>query len=405
MFKKLSTYILIIMLSFAASASEDSISQFTYGYLKRVNDFLSEGDYENAEKELSIISKRYFLNEQSYERSLINQLWGNLYETIGDYQKAIDSYEASLRFRKIPLITNLQVRANLAQCYFQTKDFDKVIETLLTYKNIAEQRGQEFSPQNMILLGIAYYYLENFEEAYNYISAANDNSLKYKEDWLKYELALAVKLNKINDAIDVGQILVYINPDKKEYWKQVSGLYYTQAKDSESLAGLELAFDNQLLEENKEYQDLARYYLYKGLPQKAVKVLIDGLNKQKLDENKENLELIADSFFIARDRKNGIIYLEKSLGLEPDPDVAFKIARFGFEDENWNLANKFFNKALQMGWDKTPGRIELLLGITQYELGNLQKSLSFFNIAKEEQDTKTAAEGWISYIDEIVKNS
>ena len=393
------------MLSFAASASEASISQFTYGYLKRVNDFLSEGDYENAEKELSIISKRYFLNEQSYERSLINQLWGNLYATIGDYQKAIDSYEASLRFRKIPLITNLQVRANLAQCYFQTKDFDKVIETLLTYKNIAEQRGQEFSPQNMILLGIAYYYLENFEEAYNYISAANDNSLKYKEDWLKYELALAVKLNKINDAIDVGQILVYINPDKKEYWKQVSGLYYTQAKDSESLAGLELAFDNQLLEENKEYQDLARYYLYKGLPQKAVKVLIDGLNKQKLDENKENLELIADSFFIARDRKNGIIYLEKSLGLEPDPDVAFKIARFGFEDENWNLANKFFNKALQMGWDKTPGRIELLLGITQYELGNLQKSLSFFNIAKEEQDTKTAAEGWISYIDEIVKNS
>ena len=405
MCKKLSTYILIIMLSFAASASEDSISQFTYGYLKRVNDFLSEGDYENAEKELSIISKRYFLNEQSYERSLINQLWGNLYATIGDYQKAIDSYEASLRFRKIPLITNLQVRANLAQCYFQTKDFDKVIETLLTYKNIAEQRGQEFSPQNMILLGIAYYYLENFEEAYNYISAANDNSLKYKEDWLKYELALAVKLNKINDAIDVGQILVYINPDKKEYWKQVSGLYYTQAKDSESLAGLELAFDNQLLEENKEYQDLARYYLYKGLPQKAVKVLIDGLNKQKLDENKENLELIADSFFIARDRKNGIIYLEKSLGLEPDPDVAFKIARFGFEDENWNLANKFFNKALQMGWDKTPGRIELLLGITQYELGNLQKSLSFFNIAKEEEDTKTAAEGWISYIDEIVKNS
>ena len=405
MFKKLSTYILIMILSFAVSASEDSISQFTYGYLKRVNDFLSEGDYENAEKELTIISKRYFLNEQSYERSLINQLWGNLYATIGDYQKAIDSYEASLRFRKIPLITNLQVRANLAQCYFQTKDFDKVIETLLTYKNIAEQRGQEFSPQNMILLGIAYYYLENFEEAYNYISAANDNSLKYKEDWLKYELALAVKLNKINDAIDVGQILVYINPDKKEYWKQVSGLYYTQAKDSESLAGLELAFDNQLLEENKEYQDLARYYLYKGLPQKAVKVLIDGLNKQKLDENKENLELIADSFFIARDRKNGIFYLEKSLGLEPDPDVAFKIARFGFEDENWNLANKFFNKALQMGWDKTPGRIELLLGITQYELGNLQKSLSFFNIAKEEEDTKTAAEGWISYIDEIVKNS
>ena len=405
MFKKYLSYMLILMLSFSVMASEDSISQFTYGFLKRVNDFLSEGDYESAEKELSILSKRYFLNEQSYERSLINQLWGNLYATQGFYQKAIDAYEASLRFRKIPLITNLQVRTNLAQCYFQTKDFDKVIDTLLTYKNLAETRGQEFSPQNMLLLGIAYYYEENFEEAYFHVSAANANSLKYKEDWLKYELALAVKLNKINEAIEVGQILVYINPDKKEYWKQVSGLYYTQAKDDESLAGLELAFDNDLLEENKEFQDLARYYLYKGLPQKAVKVLRYGLEKQKLQENKENFELIADSFFIARDRKNGITFLEKSLDIEPDPKIAFKIARFGFEDENWTLANKFFNRALEMGWNETPGRIELLLGITQFELGNLQKSLGFFNIAKEEEDTKSAAEGWITYIDEIVKNS
>lgn len=405
MFKKYLSYILILMLSFSVMASEDSISQFTYGFLKRVNDFLSEGDYDSAEKELSILSKRYFLNEQSYERSLINQLWGNLYATQGLYQDAVEAYEASLRFRKIPLITNLQVRTNLAQCYFQTKDFDKVIDTLITYKNLAENRGQEFSPQNMLLLGIAYYYEENFEEAYFYVSAANANSLKYKEDWLKYELALAVKLNKISEAIEVGQILVYINPDKKEYWKQVSGLYYTQAKDDESLAGLELAFDNDLLEENKEFQDLARYYLYKGLPQKAVKVLRYGLEKQKLQENKENYELIADSFFIARDRKNGITFLEKSLDIEPDPKIAFKIARFGFEDENWTLANKFFNKALDMGWDETPGRIQLLLGITQYELGNLQKSLGFFNIAKEEEDTKSAAEGWITYIDEIVKNS
>ena len=128
-------------------------------------------------------------------------------------------------------------------------------------------------------------------------------------------------------------------------------------------------------------------------------------SKQKLQENKENYELIADSFFIARDRKNGITFLEKSLDIEPDPKIAFKIARFGFEDENWTLANKFFNKALDMGWDETPGRIQLLLGITQYELGNLQKSLGFFNIAKEEEDTKSAAEGWITYIDEIVKNS
>ena len=407
MFKVLLSFIFIFLTTLPVKiyASEDSISQFTYGYLKRVNDFLSDGDYENAEKELSILSKRYFLNEQSYERSLINQLWGNLYATQAKYDQAIIAYEASLKFRKIPLITNLQVRTNLAQCYFQVKNFKKVIDVLLEYKKEAEKRGQEFSPKNRVLIGISYYYEEDFQLAYDYISSANNMSLKYEEDWLRYELALAVKLNKIEEAIETGQLLIYINPEKKEYWTQVSGLYYTQNKDNESLAGLELAFDNELLVESKEYKDLARYYLYKGLPQKAVKVLDYGFKNDFLEIDHKNYELLADSYFIARDRENGIKALQKSLSLKEDSDIAFKIARFGFEDENWVLALKYFNEAKKLGWNKSPGRLELLMGITLYELGNLNESINFFNIALDQDDTKSAAEGWISFVEDIIKNS
>ena len=67
MFKILLSFIFIFLITLPVKiySSEDSISQFTYGYLKRVNDFLSDGDYENAERELSILSKRYFLNFKS----------------------------------------------------------------------------------------------------------------------------------------------------------------------------------------------------------------------------------------------------------------------------------------------------------------------------------------------------
>ena len=386
-------------------ASEDSISRFTADYLKRINDYISEDDFENAIRELTILSTRYYLNEQSYERSLINQLWGNVYAMQASYEKAIDSYEAALRFRRIPLITNLQVRTNLAQCYFQVKNFKKVIEVLHEYKNQAEKRGQEFSPKNRVMIGIAYYYEDNFDLAYQYISSANDMSIKYEEDWLRYELALAIKLDKINEAIETGQLLIYVNPEKKEYWQQLSGLYYTQNRDDESLAGLELAFDNELLVESKEYKDLARYYLYKGLPQKAVKVLDYGFKNDFLEIDHKNYELLADSYFIARDRENGIKALQTSLSLKEDSDIAFKIARFGFEDENWILALKYFNKAKKLGWNKSPGRLELLMGITQYELGNLNESINFFNIALDQDDTKSAAEGWISFVEDIIKNS
>jgi len=401
----ISVFLVFSLFSIKIDASEDSINRFTADYLKRINDYISDDDFENAIRELTILSTRYFLNEQSYERALINQLWGNVYAMQAQYDKAIDSYEASLRFRRIPLITNLQVRTNLAQCYFQVKNFKKVIEVLLEYKEQAEKRGQEFSPKNRVMIGIAYYYEENFELAYQYISSANDMSIKYQEDWLRYELALAVQLDKIEEAIETGQLLIYVNPEKKEYWQQVSGLYYAQKRDDESLAGLELAFDNNLLVESKEYVDLASYYLYKGLPQKAVKVIEYGFDKDFLESNNKNYELLADSYFIARDRENGIKALQSSLSIKEDEDVAFKIARFGFEDENWNLALKYFREAKKLGWNKTPGRLELLMGITQYELGNLSASMELFNIALDEEDTKTSAEGWINFIEDLQENS
>lgn len=403
MFKKLILFLFLASPSTNLIADDCSISKFISDYLVRINNYIADDDYENAKKELDIVSLRYFKNEQSYERMLINQLWGNFYGSIESYEEAIKSFEAALRFRKLCLISNLQVRGNLAQAYFITKNFNKVISTLLKYKEIAEPRGQEFSPYHRILLGLSYNYLEQYSQAYEYISSANDMVLKYNEDWLRYELSLAFKLEKFPEATEIAQLLVYINPDKKEYWKQLSGLYFTQEQDDESLAGLELAYDNNLLKKNDEYRDLARYFLYKDLPQKAVKVLNTGFETTYLEETKENYELLADSYFLTRDRDSGIKYLEESLKIEKDPKVAFKIARFAFEDENWNLSLKYFKTAKEFGWNETEGRIELLMGISLYELSRYSESLKYLKEAQNFDDTQTAAEGWFKYVEEINK--
>ena len=45
------------------------------------------------------------------------------------------------------------------------------------------------------------------------------------------------------------------------------------------------------------------------------------------------------------------------------------------------------------------------MGITQYELGNLSMSMDLFKIALNEDDTKTSAEGWINFIEDLLENS
>jgi tetratricopeptide (TPR) repeat protein len=251
------------------------------------------------------------------------------------------------------------------------------------------------------MLGISYFKDDKFEKAYLNISEANQLSTTYKEDWLGYELSLAIQLEKYAEAIETAQLLIFVNPDKKEYWKQLSGLYYTQDADNESLAGLELAYEQNTLTKEKEYLDLSRYYLYKNLPQKAIKTIKYGINVGIVDESKKNYELLADSYFILKDRARGIEYLQESLKLESDPNTAFKIGRFAFEEEDWKTAFKFLQEAKRLQYEKSPGRLDLLMGISLYEMNDYKKANEYFTKALGFDDTKISAEGWISYLKDI----
>ena len=400
MYKYLILFFLLIV-PFESYSDDDSISQFVYGYLKRINDFIDDEKFEDAQRELDIFVRRYFINEQSYERALINQLYGNFWAIQGDYEKAIPWYEKSLKFKKMPLVTGLQVRVGLSQCYFQMSNYSKTIEILEQYKAIAEQRRLLFPPTYRIMLGISYFQEKEYQKAYDNIKMANQLSTEYKENWLGYELSLAIQLEKYTEAVEVAQLLIFVNPDKKEYWKQLSGLYYTQESDDESLAGLELAYERNTLTKEKEYLDLSRYYLYKNLPQKAIKAIDYGMEAGIVSLNKENYELLADSYFILKDRFKGIDYLIKSLEIEKDPNTAYKIGRFAFEEEDWKTSYRYLLEAQKLGYDKFPGRLDLLMGISLYEQDKYSEARNSFNKALKFDETKISAEGWLKYIEDL----
>ena len=402
MYKYIFISIFLISSNSNLYADDDSINQFTYNFLKQINEYIEEDDFKSAQRDLDIFVRRYFLNEQSYERALINQLYGNFYAIQSKFQEAIPWYEKSLKFKKMPLVTGLQVRKNLAQCYFQDSNYSDTIKILEEYKAIAEKRRLLFSPIDRVMLGISYFQEGQLEKAYESISLANKLSTSYKEDWLGYELSLAIQLEKYSEAIEISQLLIFVNPDKKEYWKQLSGLYYNQDSDDESLAGLELAYEQNTLTKEKEYTDLGRYYLYKNLPQKAIKTIQYGIDIGIVEASKENYELLADSYFILKDRTKGIQFLQKSLEIEKDPNTAFKIGRFAFEEEDWETSYKYLLISKDLKYKKSPGRLDLLMGIALYEMNDYLEAKKYFTVALDFEDTKISAEGWISYVNNIL---
>ena len=383
-------------------AGEDTVNQAVARYLTRIHKYMEEEDWENAERELIQTARRYFKNEDSYERALINQLYGQFYALQRDYKSAIPWFEKALAKNRLPFAADLQVTYSLSQCYFQTGRYKDVIKTLENYRVKASKRGQNMAPVQLMVLGIAYFQEADILNAYANISEANATATKLNEEWLQYEFALAVKLEKFDEAINVGQFLVFVNPEKKSYWKQLSGVYYGSESEELSLAGLELAYENDVLDKEKDYIDLARYFMYKELPIKAIDVLNDGINIKKVKQNRKNYEFLADAYFLSKDRVQGIDALIKAEAIEKDADLSYKIARFAFENEDWSKAITYFSQAKKQGYEKYPGRLELLLGISYFEILKYEEALSFLNESMEFDSSSSAAEGWINYIKDIL---
>ena len=401
MFKLL---LILSLLTFYQSsyATEDTVNQAVARYLTRIHKYMEEEDWENAERELMQTARRYFKNEDSYERALINQLYGQFYALQRDYKSAIPWFEKALAKSRLPFAADLQVTYSLSQCYFQTGRYKDVIKTLENYRVKASKRGQNMAPVQLMVLGIAYFQEADILNAYTNISEANATATKLNEEWLQYEFALAVKLEKFDEAINVGQFLVFVNPEKKSYWKQLSGVYYGSESEELSLAGLELAYENDVLDKEKDYIDLARYFMYKELPIKAIDVLNDGINIKKVKKNRKNYEFLADAYFLAKDRVKGIDALINAEAIEKDADLSYKIARFAFENEDWSKAITYFSQAKKQGYKKYPGRLELLLGISYFEISNYEDALAYLNESLEFDSSNSAAEGWISYIKDIL---
>tara|TARA_B100000989_G_scaffold284955_1_gene252236 strand:- start:4234 stop:5457 length:1224 start_codon:yes stop_codon:yes gene_type:complete len=392
--------VLFLLLSFELSSSEDTISQWTYQYFKRIHNYMEMDRFDDAGRELASLANKYYKNERSYERALINQLYGQFYLIQGDFNSAIPWLEKAVKHGSLNLPGEIQTRSNLAAAYFQAAEYQKVIKVLLKSRELGMKKGIDLSASNFVMLGMAYYQANEIIDAYKYISKGNDISNELNEDWLQYEFGLAVKLEKYNEAIDVGQYLIFVNPDKSSYWKQLSGVYYGGQNEDESLAGLELAFENGALTKEIDFLNLTKYFLYKDLPTKAIKVITNGIDSDKVKINKKNLDLLADSYFLSKDRAKGIETLIKSLQLEPDAKTSYRIGRFAFEEEDWDMAIEYFLKAQIEKWNDVPGRIDLLTGIAYFEKDQYDNALKHMNFAIKYEESKGAAEGWIQYINQ-----
>lgn len=393
-------FLVFFITSFNVS-SEETISRWMSDYFKRIHGHIADENYDKALHELELGVTNYFRNGRTYEAALCYQLYGQYYAVQSQYTEAVPWFEKALATDKMPRIGMQEVRFQLAQTYFMIGNYKNVIALLEEFIRVGERYKFPVSARINLLMAYSHGRLDEYEPAYFHITAANNKSDKPQIDWIEYAFSLAMKLENLDDAEDLGTRLLFLEPNKKKYWNQVSALYFAKDFELDSLSALELAYENDTLNKESDYLLLAKYYLYQKSPLKSVLVLNDGIEKDFVKENEENLKLLSSSYFYARDLKNGIKILVKAEKISDDPELSYRLGTYAFDSENYTLAISSFDLAKERGWNKIPGRIELIKGISFFELDDVEQARSNLILAANFDDTKDTAEGWLSYIDQF----
>ena len=120
-----------------------------------------------------------------------------------------------------------------------------------------------------------------------------------KENHYLLKMALYSELKKDLEVLPIYEILVQYYP-KKRYWTNLSGLYGQRDRQMDQMGALEAAYDDRLLDKQREFTALSQLLFMFENPRKAARVIEDGLNQGIVKKEEKTLEVMKS---VAQTRK------------------------------------------------------------------------------------------------------
>lgn len=378
--------------SHLVSAESLFVSDDTRQQLGAAQAFYEQAKYVDGLQTLSDLLKQRRLSD--YERALAYQLQGYLYAANNDLPRAATAFENSLRFDALEESLSLNLHFNLAQILVAMEQYQKAIPQLETWLH----KTREVKPQQRLLLATTYYFAKQYALAEKHIELTLSNVIAPQKS--SYELALAIYLEnkKYDKAINILYKALSQYADDANFWRQLANIYRQTDQQSLAVASLQTLYDIKELKQD-EIVNLAKMLFYLDAPFAAAHLLQEAISEQYLDNNAENLQLLAECWLAAREYQSAADNFANSARLTNNGDLFLRQAEILIEREQWNDSISALHKAFATEKLSDEGRAWLLLGIANYEAGNFVAAKEAFSLAVRNSSHEKSAQQWLLLVE------
>ena len=291
-------------------------------------------------------------------------------------------------------------------------------------------------PSSYILLAHTYYLNHQLKQALQYVEQSLSLVSEPKESWLSFPVAIHIKQKNYQKAEPYLEQLVALYPSRSAHWKQLAGVYMYLNQSKKALITLEMANKMGHLNTERDWGHLALLYMDQGQPYQSAQLLEKKLKEGRLPKDLKNLELLAEAFYLARERISSLNYLKMAKHSAKDSQFFIKYGQRLLSEERWTEAESAFKQALatkditqtlkhikdykiQLASQETQisnpnnrqiaslkatqpntrylENIYLNVGISLYYQKKYAKALEYFRKSIEIKDTFIPAYQWIEY--------
>lgn len=377
--------------SFAADCgkpekSEGEMTEATYSVIQSASELIGKQKTGEAIEKLTKIAD----SGSEYEKATVNYNLGIAYSSKNDYPNAVKVFAKALSTDALPQKQREQLQYNLGQLYIVIGQYDEGIKAFQTYLSNA---CAAIPPEAHIFLANALSERKRYSEALPQIDLAISKAKEVKEVWLQMKLAIAYELKDFKNCAEALVLLIGRVPEKAEYWRQLSSVFYEMKSDAESVAVLALAERQGFLQKPNEVKNLYNVYMMLESPYKAGSLMEEAIAKSRLPADEANLGALSDAWINARETAKAEATLKKLASISEKGDYYYKLGAMYGDNERWKESQEMLKKALEKGGLKRPGEVWMRMAVAHYGMKDnagaiaaLQKAITFDESRKQAGD-------------------
>ncbi len=383
--------------SHAEENGEYLLSEKLYQPLQEIQKLMDENKYPEARTKLAELLTRDLSN---YEKAVLNQTLGYIYNAMEQYSEALDAFVTSLEFGALPNDVTLNLTYIIAQLYAQQGNLKQSRDYLETWLNKTPRPGIDAH----IFAATVYYQMEEYSDMVPHLKQALRISEDPENYWYEMLFVAYYELEQYENASNTLVNMIKRFPEKSDYLLYLANTYLQADNNRKAIAVYELADKKNLLTE-LEIKQLVNLYLVEDIPHKAALFLEEKLGKNIIPRSRENLELLANSWIRSNEDDKALQVLNDIAQMSGDPDVYLRIGQIYFKQHRWEKAQAALEEANNIDDNNKNARANLLLGIAAYHNDQVAISNKALNKASTNESTKQQAEWWLAKLNQKIETA